>query len=110
MSTISYSKSPNEIYLELFNTFVPKLILEVFGAGGAMWGFSEVLTLRTAETVWFWRPVATVVGFIFFIRWCFQMKDFLEEGIEETVKVTGSGKTEADPLVVKYGSNVSSSP
>merc|ERR1712087_566205 len=34
-------------FLECIVEFVPKLVLEVFGAGGAIWGFAEILGLRT---------------------------------------------------------------
>lgn len=54
--------------------FVPKLILEVFGGAGAIWGFSETCGLRRPETVWFWRPAALSVGFIFFLRFLFQLR------------------------------------
>ena len=64
---------------KLFQMFGAKLVLEVFGGGGAIWGFSEVLTLRNADTVWFWRPCATAVGIIFFCRWVLQMKDYMTQ-------------------------------
>ena len=48
---------------------VVKLILEVFGAAGAIWGFSEIVLLRTPETVVYWRPVAICTLIIFAIRW-----------------------------------------
>lgn len=63
----------------MFQVFGAKLVLEVFGGGGAIWGFSEVLTLRNEHTVWFWRPCATAVGAIFFCRWVLQMKDYMVE-------------------------------
>jgi len=66
-------------WVRLLQIFSAKLVLEVFGGGGAIWGFSEVLTLRRPETVFFWRPVALTIGFIFFIRWMMQIKDFMNE-------------------------------
>jgi hypothetical protein len=51
-----------------------KFVLEVCGACGAVWGFSELCgfhTEYTKETVW--RPIACVVGAIFAIRWLHQM-------------------------------------
>lgn len=45
-----------------------KLNLEVFGAAGAVWGFSEVVGLRTADNKNAWQVTAIVVGFIFFLR------------------------------------------
>merc|ERR1711935_222436 len=64
---------------KLFQMFAAKLVLEVFGGGGAIWGFSEVLTLRNAHTVWFWRPCAAAFGAIFFCRWVLQMKDYMAQ-------------------------------
>lgn len=65
--------------IRLFQIFSAKLVLEVFGGAGAIWGFSEALTLRTPDTVWFWRPCALFIGFIFFIRWTKQIQDYLDE-------------------------------
>eukprot|EP00934_Nitzschia_sp_Nitz4_P003151 Nitzschia sp. Nitz4//scaffold286_size23798//5958//6413//NITZ4_008448-RA/size23798-processed-gene-0.37-mRNA-1//1//CDS//3329545732//3141//frame0 len=56
------------------HTFVAKLILEVFGGAGAIWGFSEAVGLRTVDTIWFWRPAALSVGFCFFLRWLLQIR------------------------------------
>mmetsp|Transcript_8502 Transcript_8502/g.12067 ORF Transcript_8502/g.12067 Transcript_8502/m.12067 type:complete len:140 (-) Transcript_8502:92-511(-) len=66
-------------WLDLFQTFSARLVLEVFGATGAIWGFSEALGLRTDETNYFWRPFALSFGVIFFIRWCLQIGSFLIE-------------------------------
>lgn len=51
-----------------------KFILDVIGSAGAVWGFSEVVGLRTEGTVWFWRPVALLVGVVFLIRWMNQVQ------------------------------------
>lgn len=45
----------------LYVTFV-KLILEVFGA---IWGTSEVLTLRNPDTQEIWRYISSIIGIIF---------------------------------------------
>jgi len=66
-------------WARLFQIFSAKLVLEVFGGGGAIWGFSEVLTFRVPETLYFWRPCALIIGFIFSIRWAMQIKDFINE-------------------------------
>lgn len=58
----------NILYLSIV-----KLILEVFGASGAVWGFAEVLTLRNSETIEFWRWICVAVAIVFFIRYCFVM-------------------------------------
>ncbi len=63
---------------EFLRTYIPRLILEVFGAGGAIWGFSEAIGFRTPKTVWFWRPAALIVGIIFFIRWVIQIYYFVD--------------------------------
>lgn len=61
--------------IRMFQIFSAKLVLEVFGGGGAIWGFSEACTLRNPETQEFWRGVAQAVGMIFFIRWVLQIRD-----------------------------------
>ena len=65
--------------LRLLQIFSAKLVLEVFGAAGAIWGFSEAIGLRVESTVWFWRPCALSVGAIFFARWCAQIQDYIAE-------------------------------
>ena len=47
-----------EKLIRLLQIFSAKLVLEVCGGGGAIWGFSEAIGLRTTSNVWFWRPVA----------------------------------------------------
>jgi len=56
-----------------------KLVLEVFGGGGAIWGFSEVIQLRNPETQETWRIIATSFAFLFFLRWICQIIDFMFE-------------------------------
>ena len=63
--------------------FATKLILEVFGGGGAVWGFSEALGLRTSRTQEFWRVIALAVASVFLFRWLFQLRDHLS-GNEST--------------------------
>ena len=54
------------------------LILEVFGAVGAIWGCSEVMTLRNPDnSVRIWRPILLSVGFVFLIRWIMHIKQFI---------------------------------
>ena len=48
-----------------------KLVLDVFGASGAIWGTSEVLTLRNEETQELWRKISIGVGGFFLIRYTF---------------------------------------
>eukprot|EP00571_Detonula_confervacea_P013581 CAMPEP_0172311700 /NCGR_PEP_ID=MMETSP1058-20130122/15593_1 /TAXON_ID=83371 /ORGANISM="Detonula confervacea, Strain CCMP 353" /LENGTH=107 /DNA_ID=CAMNT_0013024973 /DNA_START=207 /DNA_END=530 /DNA_ORIENTATION=- len=76
------SKSNSDKLIRLFQIFSAKLVLEVFGGAGAIWGFSEAVGLRVATNIWFWRPCALTVGTIFFARWIMQMQDcILEENI-----------------------------
>eukprot|EP00584_Thalassiosira_punctigera_P003656 CAMPEP_0172536268 /NCGR_PEP_ID=MMETSP1067-20121228/8063_1 /TAXON_ID=265564 ORGANISM="Thalassiosira punctigera, Strain Tpunct2005C2" /NCGR_SAMPLE_ID=MMETSP1067 /ASSEMBLY_ACC=CAM_ASM_000444 /LENGTH=66 /DNA_ID=CAMNT_0013321307 /DNA_START=101 /DNA_END=298 /DNA_ORIENTATION=+ len=63
------TNSSSDKQLRLYQIFTAKLVLEVMGGAGAIWGFSEAVGLRVASTVWFWRPCALVVGAIFFMRW-----------------------------------------
>lgn len=60
----------------LFQVFAARLVLEVFGGAGAIWGFSEAVGLRNSSNVSFWRPVALVVGLAFFCRWIMQLCTF----------------------------------
>ena len=72
-------KSQTEKILNLLHVFTADLILQVFGGAGAIWGFSEVLGLRTPETVWFWRPTAQFIGAVFFARWVLQLDAHIKE-------------------------------
>jgi hypothetical protein len=74
--------NPSSIQMKMvrwYNAFIAKLILEVAGAVGAVWGFSEIIWLRTSETVSFWRPVSLGVGAIFALRWVLYLMSFVEE-------------------------------
>jgi hypothetical protein len=62
----------------LIQTFAAKLVLEVFGGGGAIWGFSDACGLRHASNHWFWRPLAFTVACLFGVRWCFQLMDSMQ--------------------------------
>mmetsp|Transcript_37411 Transcript_37411/g.58038 ORF Transcript_37411/g.58038 Transcript_37411/m.58038 type:complete len:306 (-) Transcript_37411:336-1253(-) len=59
-------------------TFV-KFVLEVLGAAGAVWGFSEIVKLRTPATVHVWRPIAVAVGLVFAGRWLWQIRASVRE-------------------------------
>ena len=54
--------------------FLAKLILEVLGGAGAVWGFSEAIGWRTEATVAFWRPVCEMFGLLFALRWMWQIR------------------------------------
>jgi len=76
-----FDQSVEETYSlkRMFQIFLAKLVLEVFGGGGAIWGFSEVLTLRNPKTQEFWRGVALSIGGIFFVRFIMQCSDYLDD-------------------------------
>lgn len=95
------SKANSNKQIQLFQTYSAKLVLEVFGGGGAIWGFSEVLGLRVESTLWFWRPCATIVAGIFFARWVMQIRDSISE--EKIHFAKGSGDAEAVPLATENG-------
>jgi hypothetical protein len=58
----------------IVQVLLPKLVLEVMGSAGAVWGFSEVVGLRTESTVWFWRPAALFTGLVFFHNFVAQVQ------------------------------------
>lgn len=72
--------------LRCVQIFTPKLILEVWGGVGAVWGFSEVLTIRNSSTVWFWRPASLAVGVIFFCRWILHLIDYYKYEVKGSEK------------------------
>lgn len=59
--------------------FASRLILQVFGAGGAIWGFTQVLTLNRDSNQETFRVFALIVTCLFFVRWGLQMKDFVSK-------------------------------
>ena len=75
--------NPSSVHMTIvrwYEAFIVKLILEVFGAVGAVWGFSEILTLRTTESNNVWRPVSIVVGILFLLRWILYLVEFIRLG------------------------------
>jgi len=48
------SSTPKTNYHHMVQTFLAKIVLEVFGGGGAIWGFSEVITFRNPSTQEVW--------------------------------------------------------
>lgn len=85
----------SEQWTRLFQIFSAKLVLEVFGGAGAIWGFSEALTLRNPDTVFYWRPIALFIGFVFFCRWLCQIKDYLLDVKEASPVESAIDKLEA---------------
>jgi len=68
--------------------FSARLVLEVFGGGGAIWGFSEVITFRNPATQELWRFNAQVAGFIFFFRWLLQISDYMKKQTNDEASIT----------------------
>ena len=58
----------SSVRCNLLRTFLTKLVLEVLGGGGAIWGPSEVFTLRNPDTEEFWRNKALLVASILAAR------------------------------------------
>ena len=59
--------------LQTARHFSVKFVLEVLGAGGAIWGSSEAIGLRNDANRWFFRWLACLVGFVFLVRWVVQL-------------------------------------
>ena len=78
----NYKRCYYNTILILYTGFV-KLILEVFGASGAVWGFAEVLTLRNEDTIEFWRYVCLIVAFIFLLRYSVVMMLFSKNTLKK---------------------------
>jgi len=57
------------ILYNLLLKYVPSFHLEVIGAGGAVWGFSEMIGLRDNENVLLWRVISVGVTILFLFRW-----------------------------------------
>jgi len=98
----------NEQWIRLIQVYSAKLVLEVFGGGGAVWGFSEVVTFRTKETQEFWRCIAAATGFIFFCRFNCQIMDFLCDIVEQQQEQYGNlmGDNNMDGLALVLAGEV----
>lgn len=59
--------------LQTARQFSVKFVLEVLGAGGAIWGSSEAIGLRNDANRWFFQWLACLVGFVFLVRWMVQL-------------------------------------
>lgn len=59
------------IIIKFIYISIIKLILEVFGAGGAIWGFSDILNLRNQTNIFIWRIICLIITFIFLIIFIF---------------------------------------
>lgn len=72
----TFKKSSSYKYFKFLLVLVVKFVLEVFGAGGAVWGFCEVLTLRNPETNELFRKICVVVALVFFVRYLIVMNRY----------------------------------
>ena len=79
--------------LRWYEILVVELIIGVFGAVGAVWGFSEIVTLRNPETTKIWRPIAIGVGVIFLVRWILHLIIFIQS---ERESVAAKSQVQAD--------------
>jgi hypothetical protein len=69
---IGINNSPDSYMTTMLNwldVLLATVILEVFGAAGAIWGFSQIMLLRTDKTNEKWRIVAITTLIAFTIRW-----------------------------------------
>ena len=55
--------------INTFLHYISTFHLEVLGAGGAVWGFSEMVGLRHDDNWFLWRYISSLVTLIFLIRW-----------------------------------------
>jgi len=63
----------NSLYRFAFSVFAVvalllRIVLEVIGAAGAIWGGAEVVTLRNAENAELWRWISVGVGVVSWLR------------------------------------------
>jgi len=79
-------------WLRMMQIFWAKIVLEVFGGAGAIWGFSEAMTLRRPETQEFYRVIAVAVGGIFLVRHMCQVRDYVYDIKEEDIANPAKGK------------------
>ena len=93
LSTTSCSNNPSSTLMTILRwneALVVAIILEVFGAVGACWGFSEIVTLRHPETNAFWQGWSSAFGLIFLMRWIIHLISFIKS---ERKKETKTGST-----------------
>ena len=63
------------VIYKFFFEYFPIFYLEVLGAGGATWGFSEMIGLRTEENNEFWRIFSIIITLLFFIIYVVKISD-----------------------------------
>jgi hypothetical protein len=84
---------------DIIRVFLPKVVLEVFGAAGAMWGFFEVVKARRPSTLWFWRPTSLIIGGLFLVRWSMQIRDYFDVLVARRGKVVNKVVIESEELM-----------
>jgi len=89
-STDDDPSSIRVIILQWYEMLVVKFVLEVFGATGAVWGFSEVVTLRSSDTNRLWRPIAIGIGVIYLVRWICHLTKFAQSEREPVGAIADS--------------------
>eukprot|EP00984_Skeletonema_dohrnii_P038360 scaffold41499_cov150-Skeletonema_dohrnii-CCMP3373.AAC.1 len=87
--------------LRFYDAFIATFILEVLGAAGAVWGASEIATLRNPETNDRWRIIASVVGIIFLFRWILHLRAFIQS--ENASPITVKNDDEVKDLDAEIG-------
>ena len=113
---VEFWSDPSSIHVILLRwieAFIVTLILEVFGAVGAVWGFSEILTLRNPETNKVWRPISAAVGLVFLVRWIIHLIKFVQSehdtvADESHVQFGGTRSDEAIDLELKETNSTNS--
>lgn len=94
------------ILLRWIDAFIVTLILEVFGAVGAVWGFSEIVTVRNPKNNKVWRSISAAVGLVFLVRWSIHLIKFVQSehdsvADESQVQVGETRSDEATDLELK---------
>lgn len=69
------------------------LLISTNPAVGAVWGFSEIVTLRTPETNKIWSPISIAVGVVFSIRWFLHLIKFVQS---ERESVSAKSQVQVD--------------
>jgi hypothetical protein len=78
----------------------------VFGAVGAVWGFSEIVTVRNPKNNKVWRSISAAVGLVFLVRWSIHLIKFVQSehdsvADESQVQVGETRSDEATDLELK---------
>ena len=113
---VKFWSDPSSVQIMLLRwieAFIVTLILEVFGAVGAVWGFSEIVTVRNPETNKVWRSISAAVGLVFLVRWIIHLIKFVQSehdsvADESQVQVGETCSDEATDLELKVTNSTDS--